>query len=596
MGQKVAINYTSRDFNSFRNDLIEYTKKYYPNTYKDWNEASIGSLMIDTVAYTGDILSFYLDYQANEGFLDTAVEYDNIIKKGRSLGYRFKGAPSSFGVETFYIVVPSKSSGLGPDPNYIPVLLKGSELTSESGNGFIVNENIDFSNSNNEVVVAEVNENTGVPTSYAIKAKGQIISGELSEEIFTIGPFEKFLKVRLNGDNISEIISVVDAEGHEYYEVDFLSQNVIYVPVINTASDKEKVSSVLKPVAVTRRFIVEEIKDATYLQFGYGSQETIKLSSVADPSAVVLQRHGKDYTVDSSFDPSKLLSTDKFGVAPSNTVLRVVYRKNSSDNVNAASNTITVVANSNFRFSDYSTLNSGKMSDVVNSLEVTNETPVVGDVTTLTTEELKRRIFDTFASQNRAVTLQDYKSCVYNMPPAFGAVKRVNVVQDHDSFKRNLNMYIISENEDGTLTASTDTLKKNLRVWISKNKMINDTVDILDAKIVNIGINFEIVAEREANKYVVLNNAYEKLVEYYRNHFDIGEPFSITKIYSILNGVEGLSDVVSVKIILKNGGLYSDTRFDLEKNMSQDGRYIDVPENIILEFKYPKIDFSGVIK
>jgi hypothetical protein len=594
--KKTPIRYTSRDFNSIKQDLLEYARRYYPNTFKDFNEASFGSLMMDTVSYVGDILSFYLDYQVNESFLDTAIEYGNVIKHGRELGYKFRGNPSSFGTETFYVIVPAKSAGLGPDPAYIPILLKGSELSSTSRNGYVVNENVDFSNPNNEVVVAEVDEDTGVPISYAIKAKGQIISGELVEEIIPVGEYEEFKRIELSGENIAEIISCVDSEGHEYFEVDYLSQNVIYTSVINRGEDKDTVPAILKPVIVARRFILVQEQDTSYLQFGYGSQEEIKLSSVADPSQVVLQVHGKDYTVDDSFDPSKLLSTDKFGVAPSNTTLRVVYRKNTSENVNAAVDTITEVANSNFQFENIVNLNEAKVSSVINSLEVTNEDPIVGDVSLPGSTELKHRMLDTFATQNRAVVKEDYISVVYNMPPQYGAIKRVNIVQDKDSFKRNLNMYIVSEDEDGTLTEAPDALKNNLKTWLVRNKMINDTIDILDARIVNIGIEFEAIAEYEQNKYILINDATQKLIELFENKQQIGEPFSITQIYTALNDVDGISDTVSVKVVQKKGQLYSDIRFDIKEQTSADGRYISVPENLILEIKYPKLDIKGTVK
>lgn len=591
--KKVPIDLTSRDFRSLRADLIEYAKRYYPNTYKDFNEASFGSLTIDTVAYTGDILSFYLDYQTNESFFDTAVEYNNIIKHGRSRGYKFRGSPSSHGPLTLYVIVPAKAVGLGPDTDYLPILLRGSELASTSGNGYILNENVDFSDPNNEIVVAAADETTGVPTFYAVKAKGQVISGEMVEETFEIGNFEEFRRVPLSGENIAEVMSCIDSEGHDYFEVDYLSQNVVYASAINRSSDSVAAPSVLKPLIVPRRFTVEQDDDSTYLQFGFGSQEEIKLSSVADPSSVVMRVHGKDYISDDSFDPSKLLSTDKFGVAPGNTTLRVAYRKNNTDNVNAATDTVTEVVSPDFEFANSISLDSAKLSEVMNSLEITNESPITGDVSAPSSTELKRRIMDVYASQNRAVTKQDYKSVVYQMPPQFGAVKRVNLIQDNDSFKRNLNMYVISEDQSGVLTETAATIKNNLKVWLNKNKMINDTIDILDAKIVNIGIEFEVIAESEQNKYSALKDASDRLRELFEDHMDISEPFSITKIYSTLNGVDGIADVVNVRIKKMVGADYSSTRFDIEENTSPDGRYISVPDDVILEIKYPRVDIIG---
>ncbi len=596
MKKKISIKYTSREFNSLRNDMIEYAKRYYPNSAKDFNEASFGAQMIDHVAYIGDILSFYLDYQASEAFLDSAVEFNNIVRHGRSLGYKFRGNPSSYGVETFYIVVPALGAGLGPDSAYIPILLKGSELSSTFGNGFILMENVDFSVSSNEVVVAAVNETTGVPTSYAIKTYGKIVSGELIEDLVEVGEYVRFLRVPLAGQNISEVISVIDAEGHEYYEVEALSQDVVFKSILNKNADRNYVREILKPIAVPRRFVVEQEQEATYLQFGYGTEEEIRSSAIIDPSSVVLKVLGKQYVSDDSFDPTKLLSTDKLGVVPSNTILRVRYRNNTSQNVNAASNTIVETKSPAFEFDNLTSLNSNIVSEVMSSLEVVNESPITGDVTNITTEELKQRIIGSYSSQSRAVTKQDYISAVYAMPPQFGAVKRCTVIRDKDSLKRNLNLYLLSEELDGTFTTANDTLKSNVKTWLQTKKMINDTVDILDAYIINIGIEFEIVASEEANKYSVLSAAIEELAAKMMVPMDIGEHFSISNVFNVLNDVEDVVDVISVRLVEKSGGIYSDTRFAVEENMSQDGRYLLIPENSVCEIKYPRVDIKGTVR
>ena len=179
----VPINYTSRDYESIRNDLITHVKRYYPNVYQDFNEASFGAMMLDSVAYVGDVLSFYMDYNVNESFLDSSIETNNIIKLARQMGYRYAGVPASSGIVTMYIVVPASANGIQPDLDYAPILKKGAVFTAGStGASFTLNEDVDFSVASNEVVVATVDTNTGVPTGYAIKAYGQVISGEVKEK------------------------------------------------------------------------------------------------------------------------------------------------------------------------------------------------------------------------------------------------------------------------------------------------------------------------------------------------------------------------------------------------------------------------------
>lgn len=592
----VPIKYTSREFASIKADLLEYVKRYYPQTYKDYSEASFGSLMIDTVAYVGDILSFYLDYQANESFLHTAVEYDNIVKLGRQLGYRHAGVESSYGMLSLYISVPANPQGTGPDRRYMPVLKKGSTFKADGPGNFILNEDVDFGHPETQVRVGAVNDTTGVPISYAMKSQGQVVSGMILQEVHNIGNYEPFKRVRMRSDDITEILSVTDLEGHQYYQVDYLSQDVVWRPVTNRKSgEKNQAPMILKPFTVPRRFIVERNQFSSTLVFGASGEIHDRESIVADPSLVTLKIHGKDYVSDTSFDPSRLIASDKFGVAPSSTDLTIIYRVNSARNVNATTRTVNKVLNSYWEFPHPSDLTTKGMLFVRDSLECDNEEPIVGSVTTPRSTEIKRRIYDVFATQNRAVTQQDYETMIYQMPKEFGGVKRCKVLRDPDSLKRNLNLYVISENRNGTLTATNDSVKRNIKTWILKNKMINDTVDILDAKIVNYAVDYAVVAAADKAKFDVLNNCQLALRRHVRIHSEIGEPLYLTDIYSLLNRVDGVVDVSSVKIHQRAGNQYSDIRFNIEKNTSPDGRYINVPENVVMELKFPALDIKGVI-
>jgi len=593
----VPINYTSRDFERIKRDLVEHAKRYYPDTYKDFNEASFGSMMIDTVAYVGDMLSFYLDYQANESFLDTAMEYNNVIKLSRQMGYKYRGnTATSSGIATFYIKVPAMDAGIGPNRDYIPVLRKGTKLRARSGAMFTLAEDIDFSHARNQKVVANVNNTTGVPTHYAIRAYGNVISGELAIQTITIGSFTKFLRIPLDGQGITEVVSVTNETGQQWFEVENLSQDTIYKSVTNASEDKERVPSVLKPVPVPRRFTTEYTNGVTYLQFGYGSEESLTNEVISDPSKVIMEMHAKDYISDRSFDPTKLIETDKFGVAPANTTLTIFYRVNGGQNVNVAAGGLDTIADTRMKFYNSSTLVSDTMTDVYGSLEVFNESPIYGNVVAPDAEELKQRAYGMFSSQNRAVTKEDYVSLLYSMPPRFGAVKRANIYKDSDSNKRNLNLYMVSEDEVGNLTEPSMTLKKNIKTWISRYKMLNDTIDVLDAKIVNIGIRYEIVADLQTNKYDLLERANRALASYFGNiHYDIGEPFRITEVWKVLKNINGLLDVRDVYLYKRTGSQYSSNRFNIQENLSPDGTLLYVPENVVLEIKHPNSDIIGSV-
>ena len=594
----VPINYTSRDFQSIRNDLITHIKRYYPTAYQDFNEASFGSIMIDTVAYVGDILSFYMDYNVNESFLETSIEENNILKLARQLGYKYKGIPASSGEVTLYVVVPAATNGVQPDLDYAPILKKGAVFSAGGqGGSYTLNEDVDFSLSSNEVVVATVDSSTGVPTGYAIKAKGQIISGQLRTQNVDVGDFERFRKVLIQDEFITEIVTVFDSAGNEYYEVDYLTQDVIYTPIINKGADSDKVPSILKPKKVPRRFVFEQLSNQYYLQFGYGSETNLTNEVISEPNKVIMQVNGKDYITDESFDPTNLIETDKMGVCPTNTTLTIQYRKNSININNIGVNALSSVSDTNFAFANVASLSQQKVASVIGSLEFENEKPIIGGVSAPTSQEIKYRAYGAFSSQNRAVTAEDYKSVVYSMPPKFGAVKRCNIVQDKDSFKRNLNLYVISEDADGNLIESTNTLKENLKTYLSNYKMINDTIDILDARIVNLQINLDIIAQEEKNKFEVLQNAIDALkFELLRSKYDIGEPVRISDMFSVLKNVDGILDIVSIGVERKTGSLYSTFSYDVKGNTSPDGRLLLAKENVIFEIKYPDSDIVGTVR
>jgi|TARA_R110000823_G_scaffold73586_8_gene169336 hypothetical protein len=593
--KKTTTNYTARDFDSIKLELVKHAKRYYPDTYKDFSEASFGSLVLDSVAYVGDMLSFYLDYQVNELFLDSATEPDNIKKIGEHLGYRgsLNATTTSTGQANFYVIIPANSSGMGVATEYSPIVSAGATCTSNSGASFYVTEDIHFDHPNNPVVVARVNEDTGIPTHYAVQATANVVSGQIKTSKISVGAYKKFKKIKISGLNVSEIVSVVDSSGREYYEVEYLSQDTIYRDVSNRGSDSDNAPSILRPFAAARRFVVETDTAGTYLQFGHGSESELSQASVVMPINSALDFHGKNYSSARSFDPSKLMSTDKLGISPSSTTLTVKYRSNSSQNSNVPVNGLKNFVNKKTSFKNSKSLSTSKMRDVNNSIEVSNSLPIVGQVTTSGNAEIKRRMQDSYASQNRAVTRQDLESMAYGMPVKYGAIKRCNIKKSPCSMGRNLDLYVLSEGTDGKLMAATDTLKNNLKTWLSERKMISDTIDIIDAKIINYGIEFSIIVDPSKNKYEVLNSAMETLKSTFSQPLYIGEPLYITDIYSTLNKVSGVVDTKNVKIVNRTGVGYSATYVNIDNLLSADGLTVMSPDNVALEIKFPGSDING---
>lgn len=594
--KRPPIDLTSRDFSSIKNDLINYAKVYYPETYQDFNQASFGAMVVDMVAYVGDMLSFYADYQTNETLIDSAVEAENIAKLAKQFGYKYPGTSTSNGKVAIYLEVPAKSDAAGSeeDPQNLPIIKKGSIFSSNSGGSFTLIEDVDFSR---EDVLKTVGEDDGKkPLTYAYKAYGDVVSGIIKQQNSTITEQKKFTEIEIDDTNVTEIISVIDKNGDEFYEVEYLSQNIIFEAIRNFNQNTiEDAAYILKPKITPRRFEVEHtFNGVTKIRFGSGSETSISNNEYPDPSSVVLEKHAKEYFTDDTFDPNKILETDKLGVIPPIGQITITYRKNEKDNVNIPVSSLGKVSTAIINYKNASVPASIK-TKVAATLEVDNEEPITGQVKPVLSEELRIRGLDAFASQNRAVTKDDYVSLIYRMPSKFGGIKRTNVVRDNTSFKRNLNVYVVSEDNQGFLSTTPITVKENLKTWLNHYRMINDTIDILDGKIVNIGIEFELISKPDANSTDVLNKSIKKLKDYYSNKLLLGTPFYISEIYQLLNDIKEVVDTKSVKIVNKYGSGYSDNSYEIESNVSADGRFVYVPEDTVLEIRYPNLDIVGVI-
>ncbi len=344
---------------------------------------------------------------------------------------------------------------------------------------------------------------------------------------------------------------------------------------------------------VSRKFVSEIGQDTTVLQFGSG--QTGLSDVVANPQNVALDVFGKKYITDTSFDPSRISKNETFGTVPSNTELTVAFRTTNPQNSNVAVGGISTISNSLFEFVDRTILVESKINDVIQSLEATNEDPIMGEVAYPSTTEIKSRIYDTFPTQNRAVTQADYENLVYRMPPKFGSIKRCSVQRDPSSQKRNLNMYVISDGTDGKLALCSTVIKKNLKTWINGFRMINDTIDILDPFIIDVGIEFVIKPREGADRYQAFDDSIAALASHFAQPFFIGEPLYISDIYSALKTVDNVLDVTKVKISNKSGGAYSQTSIDIDSNLSPDGSYLMVPKNAILQIKFPEVDITGKV-
>lgn len=597
MNRTFKVNYLARDFQSIKNELKTYAKRYYGDQFSDLSEASINTFMIDAVSYVGDILSYYTDYQANESFLPTAIESRNILNLAKSLGYKEKNTTTTTGKIAIYMLIPSTINNT-PDYSSVPIIKKGTIVATADGTRkYLINEDviIDQNLIGANYVVARTNA-VGNPTFYAIKFYAPIISGVITSTNITITDFVKFNKVTLNDFNAVEIISVIDSDGNEYYEVPNLTQNVVYKSILNKDSTNSSAKYSLKTISAQRRFIFDFEDGLPVLTFGgkqYKPDEDLTIDPIAEPSKFVINRYNNDFLQDAYFEPNKLLNGDNYGIGPDNTVLTITYRKNETQNNNATTSEVSVIQNLLYEFT--TNVAQATINTILQSVQVINEEPIVGANEQLNINEIKDLAGMIYQSQNRAVTAKDYETLCYMMPIKYGAIKRAKAERDPKSLKNNINLYVICSDNAGSLANANSTIKNNLKEWLSGYKMITDTVDIIDAKIINFGINYTILVDPNLDKIAVNNLVLEQLKYIYNSKPQIGENFNILDIYREIQKIDGVLDVKDVAIRNITDIGYSQIGFNIEQNTTQDGNVIVMPRNAIYEIKNVSLDIIGKV-
>lgn len=596
--KKTPIDYTKRGFNEIRQELISYIKRYYPNSYKDFNASSFGSLMIDLMSYVGDQLHYYIDHNANEANPVFAKEAENVIGHLMPYGLKIR-KPAAPSLVDLYVPFPAKQSGIGIDENYEVVVLSSSEYKTQGGNVFSQTEDVIVNASTADIIGHKLTDDGSSLSYYILRVPVPVKSGIVRDFSVDVGDPRKFLKIEIPDANISEIISVVDSEGNEYIQVDNLSIDSVIMPLIDKSAEDGTTKVRMKNIPVPRRFVVEESLNKTYIQFGYGSDEDLSTNSLVDPSRPLLKQPGMKHISTPRQNPYNVFTSNALGVAPQNTTITVTYRSNSTLNVNAAVGTLNQIVTSHLTFTNEQLLDSTKIDYIRENLEVYNEEPINGFVSIPNTEELKMRYLGNYAAQGRAVTKQDYISSVYSMPSAYGSIKRASIIRDTNDLRRNLNLYLMAEGADGKMQAPSILLKQNVKTWLDSLRMISDSIDIMDAKIINLGLDIKVQVSNSSNPQSLLSEiktkVYEELMTIPPN---IGEAFYISEVYRILRQIPEvinipLRDGVVVRNIVGNN-THSTYSYDISENMSLDESYIYVPENSIWEIKYID-DIRGTI-
>lgn len=592
-------SYVGKDFDSFRTNLLDYARQYYADKINDFSDASMGGLLLDLSAYVGDVLSFYMDHQFTELDPETVVETVNIERMLRSSGVKITGASPSTVDLNFYVIVPSL--GGSPRTDCLPIVRSNSSFTSKIGVQFILTEDVDFRELDSSGrLIAAVQPNSvsaGAIKDFVLTRTGVCISGYEISETFRMDGFVPFRRITLNNSNVNEIVSVTDGVGNKYYEVSSLTDDVVYKNISNTNSDSDLVSDILAVFPAPYRFSTEVSLDtrSTTLIMGGGSAATFEDDAIPDPSEFAIPMRYKKTFSRLSIDPASLLQTKTLGISEIDTTLTVIYRYGGGLDNNITENSLQAPSSLDVVFPGNPPSN--LMKSVRDSIQVNNTEKARGGEDAPTIVTLKSLIPSSRNSQERIVTKSDLLSRVYTLPSNFGRVFRA-ATRPNPNNPLSLQLHVISRDVDSKLTVSPDTLKLNLKKGLNPYRMISDSIEILDVKVLNLQLYFEVYADPIMNKTLVIQSCIDVLKKYFDiKNWNIDQPINISEVSTVIGSVLGVSAVSSINFKgvsgTVNNNSYSKESFDVSAHMRNG--FITTPSigGSMFEIKYPDYDLIG---
>ena len=491
------VNYLNKDFAALKTSLMNYAKSYFPNTYRDFNETSPGMMLLEMNAYVGDVLSFYIDKQYQEMLLPLAEERRNIITLAKMFGYKVKPIVPSYVDLTFTSNVDASSGDVSKvDYSNAGTFDAGIEITSDTNSDIIFTtlEPIDFRiSASTDTETIGTTADSGLVETYTLSRTVRAVSATEKTISFTIGNPEKFKTLIIPDTNVIDIISCVDSNGQNWYEVDFLAQDKVpieihYTDDVNRDSAystetgeigaSTAVPYSLTYITTTKRFTRETNQDnTTSLVFGNGVLKDGQLvdEGFIDMEQVGIVIPGQTNDLNDSIDPLLGNEYSTLGETPNNTTLTITYRVGGGINSNVPSGDISTTPTI--------TAQNGNTSATLTS--VTNNQPARGGKDEEDTIEIKEKAKAFFTTQNRCVTKEDYEARVLNIPSKFGNIAKAYVTREAPTIEGDTNLtqvsnYIQSVSDSVTGPGGAIAyLNSNLDAF-SKAQIVGATLTLLD--------------------------------------------------------------------------------------------------------------------
>ena len=606
------IKYLNRDFSDIRAKLIEFSQTYFPNTYNDFSPTSPGMMFMEQAAYVGDVMSFYLDNQLQETFTTLARQTNNLYELAYMFGYKPKVTNAAqVEIDIFQQVPSILSNGTYvPNYNYALTIGENTNITSDSDPelNFLIQDKCDFSISSSldPTVVSVYQVSNQQPEYFLLKKKRKAISATINTQTFTFTTPQQFQTINIEGNNIIKILDITDSDGNIWNEVDYLGQEMVFDSIKNTnpndpnnIADAGEVPYLLQLKKCQRRFATRFTSETNLqIQFGAGNPADTDELITPNPNNVGIGLPFEQDKLTTAFSPTNFLFTKTYGIAPSNTTLTVRYLTGGGVNSNTAAGTLTQLTGDNVTFNT-TNLNQTAANYIFSSIAAANPKAADGGSAGDTDEIIRQNTLMQIAAQQRTVTLDDYKVRAMSMPSDFGTVSKIYIekptLDNQVSTVETLCMYILSLNSQGQFSSPTETLKKNLRTYLSQYRMIGDSVEIKNAYIINIAIDFEIVVLPNFINSQVILSCIQTLQEYFdRDKWQLNQPILIQDLFVLLDRVEGVQTVKDIKFSNKAGISqgYSQYAYDIEGATSNGVIYPSL-DTSIFEIKYPNNDIKG---
>ena len=604
MAQRV--NYTSRNFNDIRTDLVNMVRQYYPDIFNDFNDASVGMMLLELNAAVGDMLSFNTDRMFQETQIDFAQERSSVLAMARTFGLKIPGKRASATIVDFSVNVPVFGDTF--DVSYAPIIQAGAQVNG-AGKVFETIYDIDFSNPfsvggiPNRIIIPNFDSNGNLRT-YTLTKREMVINGftKIFKKIINTSDVIPFLEVILPDNNVLSVDSVITLAGtnlvsdptpqqfnniaNRWFEMDALAEDKVFIEDNNKISDNASIKPG-KYISVTQKFI-REYTDLgfTKLIFGGGNQDISSLYNFNVNPELVNQI--------GDFINNLSLGTT---LSP-NTTLFVKYRVGGGTDTNLGQGVLNSKGNMTIMVNG---ADQTKNNAVKTSLKVNNPLPALGGRDVPSVEEIRNLVRYNFSSQNRAVTIKDYLTRVALMDGKFGAPFRTGVFEEQNKIK----VYVMGLDGDGKLNnSSTSTLKENIATYLSDYRMLNDYVEVTNARIVNLGFQIDLFIDKKYSQSQIIAQVISNVNSYMDiNNFDMGENIYLSNLIETINNVAGVLNVIDLRVYGLVGGNYSINEIS-QPYIDSVTKQIDVTDNYTLfgdpttmfEIKYPNTDITCRVK